>query len=237
MISAFFCFHAGLNDFLPAAKRETFFPCSFEYGQSVKHLIEALGVPHTEVHRLLSNGGTVDFGYLVQEGDRVDVFSPPAGEAAAPPELRFVLDNHLGRLAAYLRMLGFDTLYRNDIQDQELAEIAAREARILLTRDRRLLMRKTVQYGYCVRSLVPGEQLREVAARYRLSGNAVPFRRCLRCNHPLRPVRKEEVLVRLEPLTRQFFEEFHLCPSCNQVYWKGSHWERMVRIMQDLGVG
>jgi len=144
------------------------------------------------------------------------------------------LDSHLGRLAAYLRMLGFDCLYRNDYDDAELAELVQCEKRILLSRDRRLLMRKVVQYGYCLRSLEPPEQLAEVVRRFDLADKIAPLHRCLRCNHPLQPVSKETVLDRLEPLTKIHFDEFHLCPACDQVYWKGSHVERMERLIESV---
>lgn len=226
---AVFFFHGSLNDFLPEKKKGTGIRSAFNSDQSVKHLIESLGVPHTEVGCILVNGARVEFGYLVADGDRVDVYpqtSMPA-EQEASGELRFVIDNHLGRLAAFLRMLGFDSLYRNDYQDDELARITAEDRRILLTRDRRLLMRNQVQRGYWVRSLDPRQQVWEVVERYKLYDRAVPFRRCIRCNGVLQPVSKESVLDRLEPLTRLYFEEFRICPDCQQVYWKGSHYERM----------
>jgi uncharacterized protein with PIN domain len=145
-----------------------------------------------------------------------------------------LLDNHLGRLAAYLRMLGFDCLYHNDYSDEELAEILQHEERILLTRDRRLLMRNVVSHGYCPRSLDSLEQLTEVIQRFELAKRIQPFHRCLRCNHPLEPVSKEAVLDRLEPLTRLYFDEFQICPDCKQIYWKGSHYERMERLIEQI---
>lgn len=234
MQTAQFTFLPDLNSFLPTDHREGVFDCSFEPGQTVKHLIESAGVPHTEVGRMLVNDQPVDFDYQVQDGDRAQVFPATAENGARPPEPRFVLDNHLGRLAAYLRMLGSDVIYRNDFDDEELAEISANQGRILLTRDRRLLMRKVVQYGYCVRSLDSRQQLLEVVARYDLAGQITPFRRCLRCNGQLEPVRKEQVIDQLEPLTRQYYEEFHRCLNCGQVYWKGSHYERMMDMIEQI---
>jgi hypothetical protein len=149
-------------------------------------------------------------------------------------EPRFLLDNHLGRLAAYLRMLGFDCLYRNDYDDQQLADVLQHEERILLSRDRRLLMRKVVSHGYCPRSLNSLEQLTEVIRRFDLIKRITPFHRCLRCNHPLEAVLKEAVLDRLEPLTKLYFDEFQICPACNQIYWKGSHYERMQQLIEQM---
>jgi hypothetical protein len=134
-------------------------------------------------------------------------------------------------------MLGFDSLYRNDYQDEQLAEIASREERTLLTRDRRLLMRKAITRGYCLHSTDPRQQAMEVLGRFKLSGQVNPFQRCLRCNSPLQWVNKEEIIDRLEPLTRLYFDEFRICPSCKQVYWKGSHYshmQAMIKAMEHL---
>jgi hypothetical protein len=140
----------------------------------------------------------------------------------------------LGRLAAYLRMLGLDCLYSNAYQDEELTQIASQEGRVLLTRDRRLLMRKLIVDGYWVRSSNPKEQALEVLRRYRLLDSLHPFQRCLRCNAPLEPVDKAAILDRLEPLTRLHYEEFSTCPACGQIYWKGSHYEHMLELIQRL---
>lgn len=241
---AHFRFYAELNDLLPSTGGDIKVALSQNGDQSVKHLIESLGVPHTEVGRVLVDGVAVDFGYLVRGGDQVEIYplacENPCDPSASP---RFILDNHLGRLAVYLRMLGFDASYRNDFQDDELASLCSREDRILLTRDKRLLMRNQVARGYWLRSKVPRRQLEEVVHRYRLAGAIRPFQRCMRCNEPLLPVKKEVILDRLEPLTRRYFDEFHLCPACDKVYWKGSHYERMrllieqVRIYADGGEG
>jgi hypothetical protein len=157
MLAAVFRFHGELNDFLAHARRQADISVRFNHDQSVKHLIESLGVPHTQVGRVLVSGQQVDFSYLVRDGDRVEVYSlsieDRSGEQLGEP--RFVVDIHLGRLAVYLRMLGFDTLYRNDYDDDELAQTAGLDERILLTRDQRLLMRNQVRRGYWVRSKIP----------------------------------------------------------------------------------
>jgi uncharacterized protein len=214
-------------------KRKDNFEYRFNGPQSVKHLIESAGIPHTEIGETRANGEAIGLDYLVQEGDRIEVRAVEAvGEKEAEP--RFVIDGHLGRLAAYLRMLGLDCLYRNDYEDEELARIAEEEDRILLSRDRRLLMRKNVKRGQFLKSLEPEEQVREVIRRQGLKKWIRPFQRCIRCNHLLEAVRKEEVLERLEPLTRLYFEEFHICPACGQVYWKGSHYERMEKMIEGI---
>jgi uncharacterized protein with PIN domain/sulfur carrier protein ThiS len=219
------------------------FSLSFNPSVTVKHLTESLGVPHTEVDLILVNGEPAGFDYQVKDGDRISVY--PVFEALNiasighlhPQPLRdprFVLDTHLGRLAVYLRMLGFNTLYRNDYSDQLLAGISVNEGRILLTRDRGLLKRKEITRGYCVRSIEPMEQIREILDRFDLMGMFHPLNRCLCCNGLLIKVAKTEIISSLQPKTSQFFDDFTRCETCGQVYWKGSHYARMLKIIHDL---
>jgi uncharacterized protein len=229
MSTATFVFQGRLNDFLPRDQRNQVIPVDFHGRQTIKHLAESLGVPHPEIGQVQVNGQAHTLDTITQDGDRVEIHPVPNGLHVEP---RFILDIHLGRLAAYLRMLGFDCLYENDYDDEKLAELADQEGRILLSRDRRLLMRKIVSFGYCLRSLDPLEQLSEVIERFELTKRIVPFHRCLRCNHPLVPVAKEAVLDRLEPLTKLYFDEFQICPACGQIYWQGSHFERMTRLIE-----
>jgi uncharacterized protein with PIN domain len=226
-----FTFIGILNDFLPHASRDTSFDLEFAPHQSLKHLIESLGIPHTDFGRVLVNGIESDADQRLNQNDQVMVF--PA-EAPLPGDARFILDNHLGQLATYLRMLGFDSLYRNDYQDAELARVAVQDGRVLLTRDRRLLMRKAIRLGYCIHQTEPRQQVVEVLQRFRLKDQIRPFQRCLRCNSPLQKVSKQEILERLEPLTKKYFEEFHICPSCHQIYWKGSHYGHMLEVIDEL---
>lgn len=242
MNQALFHFYKVLNDFLPEDRSDTSFDYTFEGNPSIKHLIEALGIPHTEIHRILVNHNPVDFTYLVQNGDQIDVFPIPLDTKTIAPEtpklpngeVGFVLDNHLGKLAAYLRMLGFDAIYQNDFQDDQLAKIASQENRILLTRDHRLLMRSVVHFGYWVRATLPRKQLREVLERYDLIAKIHPFQRCLRCNGQLNPIDKSLILERLEPLTKKYYNEFRICQSCGQIYWKGSHFQRMEKFIEQI---
>jgi uncharacterized protein len=231
MSAAYFRFFGRLGDFLPRGQRDQIIAVDFQERQSIKHLAESLGVPHPEIGQVLVNGQEGTLGTITQDGDRVDLHPIPNGH---PVEPRFVLDNHLGRLTAYLRMLGFDCLYRNDYNDEELAETSQTEERILLSRDRRLLMRKSVTYGYCLRSLDSLEQLTEIIQRFDLIKRVIPFHRCLRCNHLLAPVAKEAILDRLEPLTKLYFDEFQICPACKQIYWKGSHYEKMRGLIEQM---
>jgi len=240
---ATFRFYAELNDFLAPERRKVAFDHPFLLSGAVKDMIESLGVPHTEVDLILANGQSVDFSYLVQGGDYISIYPMFESFDIAPllcvrpkplRQTRFVLDTHLGKLAIYLRMLGFDTLYRNDYQDKTLARISSSEGRILLTRDRGLLKRSMVTHGYCLRATYPREQLIEVLRRFDLFKTTTPFRRCLRCNGLLEPVAKEAISDRLQPKTRQYYDEFSICPACGRVYWKGSHYQRMQRFVAHL---
>jgi uncharacterized protein with PIN domain len=206
-------------------------------------MIEALGVPHTEVDLILVNSRSVDFSYLVQNGDRISVYPvfetfdiTPLVRLRPHPlrETRFVLDVHLGRLTTYLRMLGFDALYRNDYADEELARISSSEGRILLTRDRGLLKRSIVTHGYCLRTTNPRQQLIEVLRRFDLFASVKPFQRCLHCNGLLQPVDKTAISQRLLPKTRQYYDEFHCCRVCDRIYWKGSHYQRMQQFVDSV---
>jgi hypothetical protein len=238
-----FRFDSDFDVFLLPNHRDVEFKYFFKGNPSLKNLIEAVRVPHTEVGKIVVNQQIGTLNDQAQNGDMIRVYSIrhsgawtnwDVGETSKPIQPRFILDNHLGKLAIYLRMLGFDALYRNDYQDDELTLVAAQEGRILLTRDRGLLMRRRIACGYYVRSMLPGKQVVEVLQRYRLYEQIRPFRRCLRCNEPLAPVEKATIQDRLEPLTRQYYDEFHLCPKCNQIYWKGSHYERMQNYIHDL---
>lgn len=239
-----FRFYEELNDFLPPQWRRTEFEHVFRRRASVKDMIEALGVPHPEVELILVNGVSRSFDYIVRDGDRIAVY--PVFESFDITEhlrvrtrplrdIRFVLDAHLGTLARHLRLCGFDTLYRNDYADAVLARISATTGRVLLTRDRRLLRRRIITHGYCVRHDRPRDQLPEVLTRFQLHGLAAPFTRCARCNGPLHDVDKAAIADRLEPLTRRHFDSFRMCGCCGHIYWRGSHVERIERLIRGAG--
>jgi uncharacterized protein with PIN domain len=234
-------FYAELNDFLPQRDRHKTLPHVFNGRESVKDAIESHGVPHTEIDLILVNGLSVTFSHSIEDGDRISVY--PVFEAIdiqslvlvrprALRDVRFVLDTHLGRLASYLRMAGFDTLYRNDYRDQELADVSAGERRVLLTRDQALLKRRNVTHGYWLRETRPRRQLIEILRCFDLTRLIQPFSRCLRCNAVLHSVQALTVAERLQPRTLQAFNDFRCCPSCQRVYWKGSHYEWMTRFLE-----
>jgi uncharacterized protein len=197
---------------------------------AILDLIESCGVPHTEIGRIEVNGAAVTANYRYRDGDRVIVY--PATSVPAHP--RFVLDVHLGRLAAYLRMLGFDTFYRSCFDDAEIAAVAAGEDRVVLTRDRGLLKRGNVTEGYWLRETDSRRQAAEIVARYGLSRAIRPFTRCMACNEELVDVPKSRVIDRLPPRTSALYDEFRQCPHCRRVYWKGSHYRRMEQWIETM---
>lgn len=236
-------FYEELNEFLSLEKRRHPFTIDIPNGCTVKALIEDQGVPHTEIDLVLANGESVDFAYRPADGDRISVYpkfeswdigSLSRVRPVPLREMRFALDVHLGRLARFLRMFGFDSLYGNSLDDEQLAHIAGLEKRIVLTRDRGLLKRRSVTHGYLVRSLIPRDQLSEVVRRFDLAPRIVLGARCVACNVVLTPVSREEVLPRLPPAVAREYSDFSACPSCQRVFWRGSHWQRMTELAASL---
>jgi len=223
----------SLKVFLPARLRGQAVTIEFGNHQSFKHLIESLGVPHPEIAGIRVNGQPGELSEIALNGSTVEVISYSDGDPRIrPPAICFILDCHLGKLASYLRILGFDVQYANDTKDETLAEISASENRILLTRDRGLLKRKRVQFGYSIRSQNPHSQLIEVINHYRLSGEIQPFTRCPLCNGCLQPVEKSDVSHLLPAKTKIYFDHFWQCDSCGKVYWQGSHYQQILDWMK-----
>jgi len=243
MTTAEFRFYEELNDFLAPARRKRSFLHDCAHGATVKQAIEALGVPHTEVELVLVNGESVDFGHRLCEGDRVSVY-PQFESLDVTPMLRvrerplrrtrFVADAHLGALARYLRMLGFDTVYDQRLDDARIAELAARERRVVLSRDRELLKQRAITHGCYVRATRPLRQLEEIVTRLDLRASFVPFTRCMDCNAPLTGADEETVAERVPPGVAERHQRFHICPGCGKVYWPGSHYRRMCAIIDGL---
>lgn len=234
--AARFRFYAELNDFLPRTQGAAERLYRFDGKPSVKDAIEAQGVPHTEVDLILANGEPVSFGYHLRSGDRIAVYPVfetfdigPLVRLRERPlrELRFVLDVHLGKLARWLRFVGFDAVYCPDMDDSEVAAQAAREHRVALTRDVGLLQRKIITHGYWVRADNPDAQIVEVLRRFQLERSLRPFQRCLDCNGLIQRVDKARVWELLEPNTLRFYDIFYQCMNCQKVYWEGSHYTRL----------
>ena len=243
MVAATFRFYEELNDFLAPDRRGHEFACACARAATTKHMIEALGVPHTEVELVLVNGESVGFDRLLGDGDRVAVY--PKFEALDIAPLlrvreqplrvtRFIADAHLGGLARLLRMSGFDTLYDNHFRDDEVARISSTETRIVLTRDRELLKRRGITHGCYVHAVRSAEQLREIFTRLDLARSARPFTLCLHCNASLHSIDKARVAAVLPPAVRAHYEQFNFCDVCERVFWEGSHWRRMRSMLCEL---
>ncbi|NNB85080.1 Mut7-C RNAse domain-containing protein [Corallococcus exiguus] len=237
--------HGALNDFVAPERRGQEFTHVLQGSPSVKDLIESLGPPHPEVDVVLVDGAPVDFAHRAEEGTSLDAY--PASDPSAPqvarearvgpplPEMpRFILDVGLGRLSGFLRMLGFDTLWRNDYADDQLARLSHDESRVLLTRDLGVLKRSEVVLGYFPRETDPAHQLVEVVRRYGLTSRMRPFSRCIACNAPLSTATPEEVQGRVPEGVAQRHSHFQQCPGCQRVFWPGTHHERMQNLVETL---
>lgn len=239
-----FKFYGSLKDFFSSKKRHGELCYSFVGKPSIKDAIESLGVPHPEVALILVDDQPASFERPLRCGQDIHVYppsdTPPCEQRhllpLRPPEIRFILDVHLGILAKCLRILGFDVIYEpDDMGDARIARIAHEEKRILLTRDIGLLKRSAVVYGYWIRDQSAQQQLREVVARYDIERHQCkPFSRCLTCNDNLISVAKDAVLDRLKPKVRDRYNDFRQCLACERIYWKGSHYRSMKELIDNL---
>ena len=234
---AIFRFYGSLNDFLAPAYRQKNLTISFKNHQTLKDAIEAMGVPHPEVHMILVNGEPGSFTNPLINHSRISVFPffhLLSGSADHPVNahthktLHFILDVHLGKLSRYLRFAGFDTLLFPGMDDPEIVEESLKDQRIILTRDIGLLKHKKVKYGYWLRSQDPLEQFREVVHHFRISKEEItPWKRCSICNGTIVPVSKTSIEKELNPGTRRYFNQFYQCKNCGKIYWKGSHFDKL----------
>ena len=244
MPNATFHIHDSLNFFLPRRHKNREIIHPFDWQASIKDMIESLGPPHPEIELITVNGESVDFNYIVQPDDVINVYPDANGAAASkkiplrppyPGRPRFVLDTHLGRLTAYLRMMGFDTLYQSvDYPDAEIADVAHDEKRIALSRDVGLLKRSKVIYGYYVRNTDPRKRLTEIVERYDLGRHIEPFQFCMKCNGSLEPVDKDSIRHLISERTQKYYDDFHQCTSCKRVFWQGSHYDKMQTLMNEV---
>ena len=240
---ATFRFYEELNDFLPRHRHKSAFDYPFKGTPAVKDIIQAIGVPHSEVDLILVDDRSVDFSHQLKGGERVAVYPVferldigPVNRLRPRPlrDPRFVLDVHLGTLARYLRLLGFDCRYRNDYDDPTIVAIAVAERRIILTRDIGILKHSAVTHGHWLRATQPRQQLFEVVRAFDLKDRFAPFSRCLVCNGLLEAVAKEQVQERLPPRVRRSFETFLRCRDCDKLYWTGSHYHRLRELVAAL---
>jgi hypothetical protein len=235
--------YAELNDFLAPGSRGVTVRRPFRSHQTVKDVLEAMGIPHTEIDLIVVNGDPQGFDHRPTTGDRIaaypmfEAFNIGSTARLRPTPLRdprFVVDVNLGRLARLLRVLGFDVWWSSDADDRTLAEISVAQQRILLTRDRGLLKRRAITHGLFVYSDQPEQQALEVIRRLDLRDRLKPLTRCVRCNGMLARVSKDEVIDQLEPLTRRHYDEFSRCADCGRIYWAGSHYKRLLDVVDRL---
>src|SRR5437773_6938353 len=234
-------FHGDLNFFLGSRTRSGRIERRLAEKTSIKDVIESCGVPHPEVDLILADEQTVGFDHTLADDTKVEVFPVENHDTRSTEQRlqassisRFVANGHLGSLTRNLRLLGFDVAYRHNADDRQLLEVMVRENRALLTRDRRLLMHAIVQHGYWPRSQNADEQTIEVVRRFDLSELIAPFTRCLRCNAMLEVVAKADIIGKLEPLTKIYYDQFRRCPDCKQIYWSGSHFPKLQRRIEEI---
>lgn len=241
--TSYFRFYEELNDFLPKQFKKEIFPFTFCGTPSVKNIIETIGVPHPEVDLILVNGDSVGFEYLLSGDEQVSVYPvfesfdiTPVIKLRPKPlrKIRFIVDVNLGKLAKKLRLLGFDTLYRNDLDDDDIVKLSVSEKRIILTRDIGILKCGTVTHGTWIRNDDPAVQLFEVIERLQLKSLFNPFSRCSQCNGLLNSVKKEKLKGRIPPDTFYYYDTFWECRDCNHIYWEGSHFEKITDWIKEL---
>lgn len=236
MINIYLRFYEELNDFLPLKKRKTCFAHKVAPKTAIKDVIESLGVPHTEIDLILVNQKSVDLTYQVHDDDRISVY--PVFEALDISELehirpkplrktRFILDVHLGKLAKYLRLLGFNVVYDNHFSDATIAMQSQSENRIVLTRDIGLLKHKKISHGYWIRNHDPIKQVKEILKRFDLYQQCKPFTRCIECNGLLETANKSDIIENLPPLTSKYYQNFMRCNTCQKIYWQGNHYQKL----------
>lgn len=235
----------GLQELLRRGLRDEAIEYRLERRASIKDIVESLGIPHTEIGTIRVGSRTTDFGFIPEPGQRIqvseinppfDVTRPSKLRPAPLPTTRFIVDVNVGRLAALLRLTGFDTAYGNSLDDGDIAALAHGENRVVLTKDRALLKRNKIVFGRLVRAVQPKDQLTETLQFFGLAGPYNLFSRCLRCNRKLQPVAKAAILHRLEPKTKRYFNTFKTCSDCNRIYWRGSHCDAMVAKLESSGL-
>jgi uncharacterized protein with PIN domain/sulfur carrier protein ThiS len=236
-------FYEELNDFLPKHRRKTDFEAPFRGKRSIKDMIESLGVPHTEIDLILVNGKSVDLNYILRDGDRISVY--PVFESLNITQVtrlrkvplrrtRFIADINLGDIVKYMRVLGFNVFFDPLLTPREIIGISNAENRIILTRSRKLLKFKEVSYGIFLRPGTAPEQIKRIIEYLDIKDNIKLFSRCLVCNTPLKSVSKEKILNKIPPKTKEFCDEYVCCPSCDKIYWKGTHFKNMKKVVRQI---
>ena len=204
---------------------------------SIKDILESLGIPHTEIGRIMLNGQEQTFEKIAEDGQHFEIhplcpaLPPTIATILRPVPLAaciFLVDINVGKLAGLLRMAGCDAeSVGPDSGDTDTVTKAVGEGRILLTRNRELLKQRKLVFGHLVQSQEPDHQLREIFDLYGLQDQLRPFSRCIACNGLLVEVEKEAIIDRLLPLTKKYYHHFKQCSGCAKIYWHGSHHDKM----------
>jgi len=243
MSEAIFRFYEELNEFLPKQRRKTDFQVDFKGRRTIKDMIEALGVPHTEIDLILINGKSVDLTYRLQDDDRVSVY--PVFESLNIKNVtrlrkiplrktKFIADIHLGDIVKYMRVLGFDVYFKPSLFTQKIIEISKKENRIILTKSRRLLKIKEVTHAIFIRPGTTAEQIKKIVDFLDIKDSIKPFSRCLRCNNLVKSVSKESIADRIPPKTREFCDQYTYCDLCDKIYWNGTHFIKMNKAIDHI---
>lgn len=234
-------FQGDLCVFLKQSPRAQSLERKLKERTSIKDIIESCGVPHPEVDVIRCDNEAINFSHVIDKNSDIDVYpvgftsiQSPSVHLQIREASRFVADVHLGTLTHHLRLLGLDVVAPHPADDRYLLEVMQQEERALLTRDRRLLMHSVVRTGFHPRSQDPNEQTVEVLRRFNLGKQLAPFSRCLHCNQLLQPVSKAEIIEQLEPLTRKYYDEFRRCRGCGRIYWRGSHFDKLLLRVEEF---
>jgi len=233
--------YAELNDFLRLDRRQIAFDYFYHGPVTIKEAIENQGIPHSSVELVLVNGEPVDFNFHLSENNFIslypvfellDISTLTKIRTGTLRNIRFIVDAHLGKLAKNLRIMGFDTLYRNNYADNQIRLIGRLQERIILTKDKGLLMAKNVARGYYVRSVKAKEQTTEVVRKFDLYSKTDSLSRCLICNHKLVEISAAAIPGEILLNLAKGFDFFYKCRHCHKFFWKGLHYKNMAESIQ-----
>jgi len=152
--------------------------------------------------------------------------------------IRFIVDHNVGKLAKWLRMMGYDSLFFDGDNDSDMVRQALSEGRVILTRDTEIMKRRIINRGQLKAILIesdePERQMRQLMNTLDLKSHLQPFTLCLECNCPLMEKSREEVKDRVPPYVYKTQSQYMECPKCGRIYWRGTHWEAMTRKLEQL---
>lgn len=222
-----------LRDHLDRASTGGTVHVTLELPAGLRDIVQSLGIPHVECREVSVNGRRSTWRHTVAEGDEI-VLSSRYPLVTPPPDPRFLLDDHLGKLARHVRLLGLDAEHETGADDADLARRSVAESRTLLTRDRGLLMRAVLRDGRFIRAVDPRQQAIEVMRSFALTTVVAPLTRCLECNTMLVAATLEEIADRVPASTAARQDRFQRCPGCRRAYWEGTHTDQLRARARDI---